>query len=245
MPSNEEKKTGLKIALGQSEQILYELKELADFFNIPNNFVNLFTTHHPPWVTYEAQLKYLFCFFKTTSKKLQEYIPNFPHPHQRNKIQTLLYMEFAALDNLFSLYQSCQKDSALMMQWVRAFSALPIVSFAMSNAGIKKGIYGGMQTFYQNMRGIMSWNNSGHIKFTLVISSLNILIQNSAKYAGIKKSTNQEVDDIILEARLANLMDDTPTKSLVDQIVEAFMNEMAIELLSKLVPAGIKACPGA
>jgi hypothetical protein len=223
-------------ALSPSEEKLSELKEYAEFCGIPRDVVNQLT---------RLELEMTAMFTRTTEilAGLLEAISNLETFTER---QHALYREIMVLKNAIDLYQSCKHDPAKMLQWVRGFSALWIVSVAMSENGIKSGVFGGHEGVFHFRRP--AWSGDSN-KYGNVLSSMNLLMKKMAKWAGVQQGKNQEVDDevddLILDAPLANLQEDPIKLRGIDRLVQAFADEAAGNIHAKLAPAGTKTCPGA
>jgi hypothetical protein len=224
-------------ALSPSEQQLSELKEYADLCGIPANVVNKLTK---PDFVHEAKL--WKNVFTRTLQLLYNCLQSCASLESITTEQHAFYKEIMLLNNVLALYDSCYLDPAKMLQWVRGFSALWIVSEAMSQNGIKSGVFGGDEGVFHF--GRPAW--SGHFnKYENVLSSMNLLIKKMAEWAGVQQGKNQEVDDLILDARLANLQEDPIKLRGIDRLVQAFADEASRNIHAKLAPAGTKTCPGA
>jgi hypothetical protein len=219
-------------ALSPSEQQLSELKEYADFCGIPAIVCNRLT---------RLDLK-LTLMFTRTKEVLSGFLKSIYALESLTDKQHTLYCEIMVFKNTIDLYNSCKEDPAKMLQWVRGFSALWIVSWAMSENGIKSGVFGGNEGFFHF--GRPSWPE-GSNKYGNVLSSMNLLIQKMAKWAGVEKGKNQEVEDLLFQARLANLREDPLKLTGIDRLVQSFADEAARNFLAKLPVAGNKNCPGA
>jgi hypothetical protein len=111
----------------------------------------------------------------------------------------------------------------------------------MTENGHTLGVFGGVQTWQHKFRKTMPWQN----QFDAVISSINLRIIASAKFACIVPGVNTSVELLILNARFELIMQDGPTKTLLDRIVDVFAQYAAKEHKSQLPSAGTKSCPGA
>ena len=213
-------------ALSPSEQQLSELKEYADFCGIPANVFNKLTN---PDFVHEA--KFWKTVFTRTLQLLDGFLQSCASLESINEKQHAFYKEIMLLKNVITLYDSCYSDPAKMLQWVRGFSALWIVSQTMSENGIKSGVFGGNEGFFHF--GRPTWNESSN-KYDNVLASMNLLIQQMAKWAGVQPGKNEEVDDLILDARLANLQEDSLKLKGIDRLVQAFAYDFARNFLEKL-----------
>jgi hypothetical protein len=151
------------------------------------------------------------------------------------------YTEFASLQRLLIAYPSFVNDTDMMRFWVRMFSCLPIVRQSMTENGHISGIFGGVLTWKHKLRRVMPWTD----KFGDVISSINLHLMASAKFACILPGKNDAVDLLLLNARFELIMQEGPTKTLHDRIVEGFMKNAAKEHRSQMPPPGTKSCPSA
>lgn len=216
-------------ALSPSEQQLSVLKEYADLCGIPAGVVNRLT---------RLELR-LANMFTRTNAVLNGFLKTISALDSLSDKQHALYRELMLLKNTIDLYDSCKDDPAKMLQWVRGFSALWIVSQAMSENGIKSGVFGGHEGFFHF--GRPAWFGDDN-KFSNVLASVKILIRKMSKWAGVQEGKNEEVEDIIFEARLANLREDPLKLTGIDRLVQAFADEAARNFLAKLPPAGSKNC---
>ena len=103
----------------------------------------------------------------------------------------------------------------------------------------KKRVFCGNTTMWHQIRRKQPWDDGS--KITLNLGALHHQINMMAKWAGVKQGKNQEVEDLLFEARLTNLRDDPHKLSAIDQLVQAFADEAAKNFLAKLAPAGMKA----
>lgn len=212
-------------------QFAKELRSLR----IREDFENFFT------LSSVDERKIQIIMFARTLQLLVEYFAAFPEEKLRTKHQHVAYTEFASLQRLLVAYPSFVNDTDMMHLWVRMFSCLPIVQQSMTENGHISGIFGGVLTWKHKLRRRMPWND----KFDNVIASINLHLKASAKFAGIIPGNNNAVDRLILNARFELIMQDGPTKTLLDRIVEGFMQDAAKEHVSQMPSAGTKSCPGA
>jgi hypothetical protein len=219
-------------ALSSSEQQLSKLKENADICGIPQNVVNKLTRLDLPMTN----------MFKRTKELLDEFLQTISQIKTQTNEQKICYQELMKLKNTIDLYESCKQDSAKMLQWVRGFSALRIVSQAMSENGIKSRVFGGHEGFFHFGRS--AWSGDAN-KYGNVLESMNQKIQKIAKSADVSKPINQEVEDLLFEARLDNLREDPLKLTGIDRLVQAFADDAASKILANFPPAGKKQCPGA
>jgi len=181
----------------------------------------------------------LINMFVRTNQLLAEYFAAFPEEKLRTEHQHAVYCELTSLQLLLIAYPSFVNDTDMMRLWVRMFSCLPIVRQSMTENGHTSGVFGGVQTWIHKLRGVMPWTD----KFGDVIASMNLRLIASAKFACIVTGKNSEVELLLLNARFELIMQDGPTKTLLDRIVEGFMLNAAKE--RAMPPAGTKSCPGA
>lgn len=225
----------LAIALSPSEQKLSELREYADFCGIPAFVLNRLT-----------RLDFVLTdTFKRTLQVLSGYLKFVLALERMTDEQYSFYREIMVLKNTIDLYESCKTDSAKMLQWVRGFSALWIVSVAMSENGIKSGVFGGDEGVLHF--GRPSWSGDAN-KYGNVLASMNLLIQKMAKWAGVQQGKDQGLEDLLFQARLDNLREDSVKLTVIDRLVQAFADEAVREILKKvreMPPAGSKNSPGA
>ena len=223
-------------AFSPSEQQLIELQEYADFCGIQGIICNRLTRNELNMtILFNRTIKILNGLLQTISK-LETLTPK----------QHALYRELMVLKNTIDLYESCKQDPARCFQWVRGFSALWIVSQALSENRSKSGIFGGHegQFHFGKFIGRPAWSGDANM-FGNVLSSINQEISRMAKWAGVQAGKNQAVEDLLFEARLANLREDPNKLSAIDRLVQAFMDDAARQILAKLPSAGMKQCPGA
>lgn len=198
-------------------------------------FENLFT------LSSVDERRKLINMFDRTLQLLKGYFAAFPEEKLRSKNQHVAYVEFASLQRLLSAYPSFVNDTDMMRLWVRMFSCLPIVRQSMTENGHTSGIFGGVQTWKHKLRGVMPWTD----KFGDVIASINLRLIAAAKFACIMQGTNNELELLLLNARFELIMQEGPTKTLLDRIVEGFMQYAAKEHAAQMPVAGNKNFPGA
>lgn len=221
--------------LSPHEQQLSELKKYADFFGFPAIVRNRLTR-----LDFDLNVS-----VKRTLQVLSGYLKFVLALERMTDEQYSFYREIMVLKNTIDLYESCKTDSAKMLQWVRGFSALWIVSVAMSENGIKSGVFGGDEGVLHF--GRPSWSGDAN-KYSNVLASMNLLIQKMANWAGVQQGKNQEVEDLLFQARLDNLREDPPKLTGYDRLVQAFADEAVRENLKRvreMPPAGSKNSPGA
>ena len=217
-------------ALRPSEQQLSELKEYADFCGIPAVVVNRLT---------RMELNMTFMFTRTL-QILIGYLDTISNLEALTGEQYTFYREIMVFKNTIDLYNSCKEDPAKMLQWVSGFSALWIVSQAMSENGIKSGVFGGHEGFFHFGRS--AWTE-GSKKYGNVLASMNILIKKMAKWAGVEQGKNQDADNLIFKIRLENLREDPIKPTGINLLVQAVMDEAARNFLENLPAAGTKKLP--
>jgi hypothetical protein len=177
--------------------------------------------------------------FARTLQLLAKYFAAFPEEKIRTERQNAVYIEFASLQRLLIAYTSFVNDTDMMRLWVRMYSCLPIVRQSMTENGHTSGVFGGIQRPHHKLRRKMPWTD----KFGDVISSINLRLIASAKFARIIPGSNDAVELLLLNARFELIMQQGPTKTLLDRIIEGVMLNVAKELA--MPPAGTKSCPGA
>ena len=218
--------------LSPSEQQLSELKEYADLCGISANVVNRLT---------RLELKMTHIFTRPI-QILNGFLETISELETLTEKQHALYRELMVLKNTIVLYEFCKNDSAKMLQWVRGFSALWIVSQAMSENRIKSMFFGGHEGVFHF--GKPAWFGEEN-KYGNVLSSMNLLINKMAIWAGVQQGTNPQVEDLVFQARLDNLRDDPVKLTAIERLVQAFADDAAREILKKLremPPAGSKNC---
>ena len=212
-------------------QFAKELRSLR----IREDFENFFT------LSSVDERKIQIIMFARTLQLLVEYFAAFPEEKLRTKHQHVAYTEFASLQRLLVAYPSFVNDTDMMHLWVRMFSCLPIVQQSMTENGHISGIFGGVLTWKHKLRRRMPWTD----KFGDVITSINHHLKAAAKFACIVPGKNDELELLLLNARFELIMQEGPTKTLLDRIVEGFMQYAAKEHAAQMPPAGTKSCPGA
>lgn len=222
----------LERALSPHEQQLSELKALANLCSIQDIVVNRLT-----------RLDLLIIHMLNRTKKILDgFLDTISELKTLTDRQHALYREIMVLKNTIVLYEFCMRDPAKMLQWNRGFSALWIVSMAMSQNGIKLGVFGGHEGFFHF--GRFAWFGEEN-KYGNVLSSMNLLIQKMAIWAGVQQGTNPQVEDLVFQARLDNLRDDPVKLTAIERLVQAFADDAARKILAKLEklpPAGSKNC---
>jgi|GEM_PF-2679989 len=192
--------------LSPSEKQLSELKEYADFCDIPVNVDNRLT---------RLELKMTHIFTRTI-QILDGFLDTISELETLTEKQHALYREIMVLKNTIVLYEFCMRDPAKMLQWVRGFSALWIVSVAMSQNGIDSGFFGGHEGFFHFGRS--AWPE-GSRKYGNVLASVNILIQKMAIWAGVQQGKNQPVEDLLFKTRVDNLRDKPQKLNAIELLI--------------------------
>lgn len=223
-------------ALSPSEQQLSELKEYANVCGIQGIICNRLTRN-------ELDMSMLF---NRTTNLLNVFLQTISLLKSLTDKQRAFYRDLMVLKNTIDLYESCKNDPEKILQWVRGFTALWIVSQALSENRSKSMVFGGHEGQFHVGKyfGRPAWSGDANM-FGNVLSSINREISRMAKWAKVQPGKNQEVEDLLFEARLANLREDPSKLSAIDRLVQAFADEAAREILAKLTPAGKKQCPGA
>ena len=156
--------------------------------------------------------------------------------------QEMFYIELMVLQNAIILFASCNTEEK-MVQWIRGFSSLNFVSTAMSEAGILSEIFMGNLRLSHKLRRKIPWSDGS--KLHRVLTELNIQIKKMARWARVEMDRqNDEVDDLLFQARLDNLREDPLKLTGYDRLVQAFADEAARNFLAKLPAAGTKQCSG-
>jgi hypothetical protein len=165
------------------------------------------------------------------------------------------------LQNAIILFASCNTEEK-MLEWVRGFSSLNFVSTAMTEfaldrareasasereqariRGLKKIFMGNLRLSHKLRRKI-PWSDGS--KLHRVLNELNLQITKMARWARVETDKqNDEVDELLFQARLDNLRDDSLKLKGIDRLVQAFADEAVRNFLAKLPAAGSKKCPGA
>ncbi len=202
---------------------------------IRERFENLFT------LSSVDERNKLSIMFARTLNLLTEYLSAFPEEKLRSKYQNAVYIEFASLQRLLIAYPSFVNDTEMMRFWVCMFSCLPIVRRSMTENGHVSGIFGGVLTWQHKFRKTIPWQN----QFLAVISSINLHLIAAAKFSCIVPGVNTSVEMLILNIRFELIMQEGPTKTLLDRIVDVFAQYAAKEHKSQLPSAGTKSCPTA
>lgn len=218
-----------------SAELAAQFAQVLEFLRVPEHFENLFT------LSSVDERKQLSIMFARTLHLLAEYLLAFPEEKLRSKHQNVVYIEFASLQQLLIAYPSFINDTDMMRLWVRMFSCLPIVLQSMTENSHVSGIFGGVLTWQHKFRKTMPWTD----KFGDVISSINLHLIAAAKFACIIPGVNTSVEMLILNVRFELIMQDGPTKTLLDRIVDLFAQYAAKEHKSQLSSAGTTSCPGA
>lgn len=228
-------------AFSTSEEKLAVLKEFATLCGIPANVVNSLTLLD--FGDFYRGIKFWKNYFVTTNSLIDGYLASLASLGSKTVQQELLYMELMVLKNTIILLGSCNLEEK-MREWVRGFSALDFVSTAMSDVSdeespIRSQFFAGNLTVWHKIRGKMPWSDGS--KITLFLGRVNHQITKMARWAGVQTDKqNNEVDDLLFQARLANLREDPLKLTGIDRLVQAFADEAARNFLAKLPPAGKK-----
>ncbi len=229
-------------ALAKSEEKLAVLREFATLCGIPANVVNKLTLLN--FGDFYREIKLWKNYFGTTNCLIDSYLAAFESLDSKAEKQELFRMDLMVLKNTIILLESCNSEEK-MRDWVRGVSALDFVSTAMSDeeSPIRSKFFAGNLTVWHKIRGKMPWSDRS--KITLFLGRVNHQITMMARWAGVEKGKNQEVEDLLFQARLANLREDPLKPTGINRLVQAFADEAARNFLEKLPAAGTKQCPGA
>jgi hypothetical protein len=109
---------------------------------------------------------------------------------------------------------------------------------------IRSQLFAGNLTVWHKLRGKMPWSDGS--KITLFLGRVNHQITKMARWAGVQTDKqNDEVDDLLFQARLDNLREDPLKLTGIDLLVQAFADEAARNFLAKLPAVSTKQCRGA
>jgi hypothetical protein len=190
--------------------------------------------------------------FSVTIKRINSLIEALKQISEKSNKQMLLYVELCTLGNAFTFFELCRTHE-FMLQFVRGFSALFLVETAMIEYALdearkaganehsleairaKKRVFCGHRTMWHIFRRKQPWDDGS--KINLNVGALLNQINKMAKWAGVQEGNNPEVEDLIFEARLANLREDPLKLTGIDRLVQAFADEAAKEFLEKLPKA--------
>jgi hypothetical protein len=230
-------------ALSTSKEKLAVLRKFATLCGIPDNVVNSLTLLD--FGDFFRAIKLWKNYFDTTIRIIDGYLASLESLQSKTDKQHFFRMELMVLKNTIILLESCNSEEK-MREWVRGFSALDFVSTAMSDeeSPIRSQFFAGNLTVWHKLLGKMPWSDGS--KITLFLGRVNHQITKMARWARVEMDKqNQEVDELLFQARLDNLREDPLKLTGIDRLVQAFADEAARNFLAKLAPAGSKKCPGA
>ena len=201
--------------LSPHEQLLNALKNYADWFGVKAVVVNRLTRLELLITHMLRQIIQILDGFLQTISKLETLTEK----------QHALYRELMVLKNTIVLYEFCKNDSAKMLQWVRGFSELFLVETAMTQYALdearkngasqrkleairaKKRFFCGHTTKLHILLRNQPWSNGS--KITLNLGVLSHQIIKMARWARVEMDKkNDDVDDLLFQARLDNLRED-------------------------------------
>jgi hypothetical protein len=262
MTSAAEAAEQMEMALSPSEEKFDAFRYFANQIGIPAVIVNSFTL-----ADFSDSQRFLNRWkqhFNSTITLIERYLKSLSSLRSSGSLndnQEMFYIDLMVLKNAIILFESCN-TAEKMNEWVRGFSSLDLMASAMTEfaidrareagasereqeriRGLKKTFMGN-RTLLHKIRGKMPWSDGS--KMTLILGVLNHQIIKMARWARVEMDKqNQEVDDLLFQARLANLREDPLKLTGIDRLVQAFADEAARNFLEKFPPAGSKKCPGA
>ena len=241
MTSSADAAAEMQRAFSTSEEKLAVLKEFATLCGIPANVVNSLTLLD--FGDFYRGIMLWKNYFVTTNRLIDGYLASLASLGSKTIQQDFLYMDLMVLKNTIILLGSCNLEEK-MREWVRGFSALDFVSTAMSEeeSPIRSKFFAGNLTVWHKIRGKMPWSDGS--KITLFLGRVNRQITKMACWAGVQTDKqNDEVDDLLFQARLDNLREEPLKLTGIDRLVQAFADEAARNFLAKLPAAGTKQLP--
>jgi hypothetical protein len=239
------------LSQSKSDEICGLFEEFADFCRIPVTVVNKLTM--TDFSDFNRVKKLWNSYFSVIKQSIASLLHSLAEIENKNKKEMFIYIDLSILQNSFVFFDSCDTPEK-MLQWVRGFSALDSVESAMKEFALdearkadasesklykisnKKRVFCGNITMWHQIRRKQPWDDGS--KITLNLGALHHQINMMAKWAGVKQGKNQEVEDLLFEARLANLREDPLKLTGIDRLVQAFADEAARNFLAKLAPAG-------
>jgi hypothetical protein len=235
MTSAEDAALQMKNALrtSTSEEKLAIFQEFANLCGIPAIVVNELTL--ADFGNFPRTARTWKNYFHSTNALIERYLSSLGSLRSSGSLndkQEMFYMELMIFQNAIELFGSCNTDEK-MLQWVRGFSALDFVSTAMSEAGILSEIFMGNLRLSHKIRGKKPWSDGS--KLHRVLSELNNQVKKMARWARVETDKqNDEVDELLFQARLDNLREDPLKLTGIDRLVQAFADEAARNFLAKL-----------
>jgi hypothetical protein len=248
--------------LSPSEEKLAIFQEFANLCGIPANVVNSLTLLD--FGDFQRIVKDWKNYFHSCNALIERYLSSLRFLRSSGSLtekQDIFYIELMVLQNAIILFASCNTEEK-MLEWVRGFSSLNFVSTAMTEfaldrareasasereqariRGLKKIFMGNLRLSHKLRRKI-PWSDGS--KLHRVLNELNLQITKMARWARVETDKqNDEVDELLFQARLDNLRDDSLKLKGIDRLVQAFADEAVRNFLAKLPAAGSKKCPGA
>lgn len=262
MTSAEDAASQMQRALSPSAEKLAIFQEFATLCGIPAIVVNKLTLSD--FGDFQRIVRDWKNYFHSCNALIERYLSSLRFLRSSGSLtdnQEMFYIELMVLQNAIILFESCNTEEK-MLEWVRGFSSLDLMASAMTEfaldrareasasereqariRGLKK-IFMGNLTLLHKIRGKMPWSDGS--KMTLNLGVLNHQIIKMARWARVEMDRqNDEVDDLIFQARLNNLREDPLKLRGIERLVQAFADDAARKILAKLAPAGTKQCPGA
>jgi len=244
MTSQAEAASQMQRALSPSAEKLEIFKDFATLCGIPAIVVNKLTLSD--FGDFQRIVMHWKNYFHSCNALIERYLKSLSSLRSSGSLtdkQEMLYIELMILQNAIILFASCN-TAEKMLQWVRGFSALDFVSTAMSVEGIISEIFMGNLRLSHKILGKIPWSDGS--KLHRVLTELNLQIKKMARWARVEMDRqNDEVDDLLFQARLANLRDDSSKLTGIELLVQAFADDAARKFLAGLPAAGTKQCPGA
>jgi hypothetical protein len=243
MTSAAEAAADMQRAFSTSEEKLDVLREFATLCGIPANVVNSLTLLD--FGDFYRAIRLWKNYFIKTNSLIDGYLASLASLESKTVQQEFFYMDLMVLKNTIILLESCNSEEK-MREWVRGFSALDFVSTAMSDVSdeespIRSQFFAGNLTVWHKIRGKMPWSDGS--KITLFLGRVNHQIIKMARWARVEMDKqNDEVDDLLFQARLDNLREDPLKLTGIERLVQAFADEAARNFLAKLPAAGTKQC---
>lgn len=259
MTSEAEAAADMQRAFSTSEEKLDVLREFATLCGIPANVVNSLTLID--YGDFYRAIRLWKNYFIKTNSLIDGYLASLASLESKTVQQEFFYMDLMVLKNTIILLESCNSEEK-MREWVRGFSSLDLMASAMTEfaldrareasasereqariRGLKK-IFMGNLTLLHKIRGKMPWSDGS--KMTLNLGVLSHQIIKMARWARVEMDRqNDEVDDLLFQARLDNLREDPLKLTGIERLVQAFADEAARNFLAKLPAAGTKQCRAA
>ena len=245
MTSAEDAALQMQRALSPSAERLAIFKELATLCGIPAIVVNSLTLSN--FGDFQRIVREWNNYFHSCNALIKLYLSSLGSLRSSGSLtdnQEMFYIELMVLQNAIILFESCNTEEK-MLEWVRGISALDFVSTAMSEAGILSDppILMGNLRLSHKLRRKIPWSDGS--KLHRVLTELNIQITKMARWALVEMDRqNDEVDDLLFQARLDNLRENPLKLTGIERLVQAFADEAARKFLAGLPAAGNKQCSG-